>query len=1004
MAGDRTARAFVGRRTELDRLRHLLRGAGGSAGTGTVLIAGEAGIGKSRLISEFTAAAVAAAGPAGRLHVLSGACINLGVGVPYAPLVDAIRRLVRAHGDDYVTKYGGPAYTELTKLIAGLPGGGPATGAAAEPVSQMRVFGAVLRMLDHLGANGPTILVFEDLHWADPSTLDLVSYLVQYRTDERVLFVFSYRPGREIEGSRLMALLAETTFSARVEHIRLPAFTETELGELLGASVAEELEPAVVRQYHRLTGGNAFFAEELIVDGRLTDPSAGQLPHSLEHLLHSRLHPLGEDARNVVDADAVAGQPVGYDLLATVCELRPRVLDNALRVCDDRQILQLDPQRLTYDFRHALLRQVVLDDLGPGHLRELHTLLAEALTADPSLATEGNPAATLAHHWFEARRWPQALRAALAAAAEAERSQAFRVAQSHYERVLDRLWQLVPDAAAVAGTTEDRLLASAAEAARWAGDLDKALQLLRRAIDGVDAGERPVRAGELHERLGRYLWEQGDNEASVVAYRRADTLLPLEPPSAAKARVLAALATVQLQSGHYRDGLAAARTAVGHARKAGARAEEGRALNAVGVALTLLDEPDQGIPDLLSAVAIAKEVSQLEDLHRAYGNLTVALEHAGRLAESAAVALDELDRCEAAGLQTKSTRVLANNVSTTLVMVGRWDEAESLLTGAIRDRPVRETRYPRLTLAEIHVARGRFGRAAELLRDLRADAGTDPRFLSPLACCLIELALWQREHDAAAEAVDRWIDLLKGTEHVLSLLRFLASALRAAADVPRSEGRQRHQEALAGRLAALEPLLDRARPAEPGSEVDVLSAQCRAELDRARSAATAGQWERVAAGWARLERPYHRAYALWRAAEAAVRTGPKETVTRWAGDANGLARELSAKPLMRAVEELAGAAGVELDPVRMAETSDAPPQPAIPQQRRPAVPWGLTGREMEVLELLTAGETNRKIARRLGIAERTVAVHVGSILRKADVENRQMAAMAAQRLQLFADS
>ncbi|GAA2634597.1 LuxR family transcriptional regulator [Dactylosporangium fulvum] len=992
MSVDLTA-PFIGRQGELRLLRGRLVAAGGTGGSAAVVVAAEAGVGKSRLIGEFTATATQEL----KAHVLAGSCVNLGgTSIPYAPLVDAIRRLVRERGSQYLSKYGGAAYTDLTRLITGLPGvdSGPDTGPVAQPDAQMRVFAAVLRMLDHLGGHAPTVLVFEDLHWADPETLDLVSYLVQAQTDERLLLVLTFRPSDAPTGSPLRKRMAEPAFARRVHRIDLAPFDLDEFGRFLRATVGHDVDAEIVERYHELTAGNAFFAEELLAGRQLSDPADVPLPDSLRELMRERLNVLDERGTATMQAAAAAGREVGYDLLAAVSELQPRSLDDALRQCVEYQMLRAEKLERLYAFRHALLRQVAYDETGLGVRRELHRKLAEALIADPDLGPAGELTPLLAHHWYEARDWPEAMSAAATAAREAERNRAFRVAYRQYQRVLE-LWPKVRDAERRVGMPFDRLLATAAEAARWAGDLDAGLELLNRALAHVAGAAQPVRRGELLERLGSYLWEAGEIDASTDAYREADALLPEQPPTAVKARVIAALATAEVRAGEYVDGRERALSAVRHARSAGARAEEGRALNTAGVAQTMLDDPE-GVMNLRSAVAIAKEVDHLEDLHRAYGNLTVALEHAGRLDESIDVARQELDRLKSLRLpRTKGARVLANNASAALVMLGRWDEAEQLLSADVRDRPPREMRYARLTLAEIFVARGRFDEADEMLEPLLTDAaGADPRFLSPLAACRAELALWRADPAAARRAVQEGLAAVRGTQHTLSLLRLCATGLWAAADeaLRRAAGGAASAD---GHLADLGHLIDGVAEPEAGTEPHAWREQCRAELARAADRDGAAQWAAVAQAWQQLRRPYQAAYAHWRRAEAAVRDDRKADAADGAREAHRLAGDLGAQPLTGAVEGTAHRHGLDLTGEH---TSDVP---AVP---KPRAPFDLTPREVEVFQLLCDGLTNRGIGAALGMSERTAGVHVSNILRKLGVDNRNKAIAAAHRLQLFGDS
>jgi len=1012
--------SFIGRAAERARLTGLLTEAAGGAAA-TVFVGGEAGVGKSRLLEEFAAEARSA----GRT-VLRGACINLGTGaVPYAPLIDALRRIVRELGEQRVRELGGPSYAELSRLVSDFTGVAP----LGESTAQLRVFGAVLRMLDHFGAHAPTVLIFEDLHWADPSTLDLVSYLARAQTDERILLVHSYRSNDLDRRHPLRTLLAEPDFIRRIHWLELARFTRAELDRFLTASAGDPVDRSLLDRYYELSDGNVFFAEELVVSGVLTDPASTRLPNSLSEIMLSRVELLDDAAADVLRAAAVAGRRVSHRLLAAVCDLPDQQLIKALRQCVAQHVLTIDAADDTYVFRHALLREAVYQELLPGERVGLHRALATALTADPgfSLAEDLTAAAELAYHWYEARALPEALTAAVRAGEMAVRVHAFREAEQHYQRVLS-LWSRVDDPQRRTGQPRWRVLAAAADAARWGGRVEQALELIRAAIAEVDRAaiaERdaaPRDAGELLERLGNYLWEAGEYGDSQQTYRAAARALAEQPPSAVSARVLAAVAMAEVREGRYAEGAREGAHAVELARAVPARAEEGRALNTLGMALTMLDQPADGMAKVREALRIAEEVDHLEDLFRAYGNLAVALEHVGRLTDSVQVALDGLKVARARGLeQARGAGVLANNAAATLVLLGRWDEAAAVLDDVLRARPLRGTLYPRLTLAEIRLAQGSFDAAADLLAGVQLvdRPTTDPRFVGPLYACLAELALWRDDLTGADEAVRAGLAVLEGQANILELTRMYAVGLRAAADeceLLRTQP-ERDPVRLSAVVAYAERLADRAAvpaegpdlpkadqpdppPADQAgvSQVRVWRDLCLAELARARGTADPEAWAAVARGWSMLGRSYPAGYAYWREAETALAAADLTRAGSAARSAWQTTEPLPAGPLRTEIEAMARRARITLDP--------EPPEPAddTADTAGPAVrPFGLTARELEVLCLLCLGRTNREIATELFITERTAGVHVSNLLRKMAANNRNAAASMAHRLRLCAD-
>jgi DNA-binding CsgD family transcriptional regulator len=959
---------FVGREEELGTLRRRLSEV--RQGTArAVLVGGEPGVGKSRLLDVFALQAREAGA-----HVLSGACEeHFGDPMPYGPLLEALETFGREYGETRAAELGGPAYERLTSFFD--------LGSDSMTAPQ-QVFLAVRRMLDDIGSRAPVVLIVEDLHWADPSTLDLVRHLAQAHPDgRRLLLVGSYRSSPR-RGDPLWQLFAGTTFLRRTERFELPAFTFEEMRRLIAAGSTERVDPRLVARCLRWSDGIPFYAEQLMATGALVSGDEEvELPPDIRSVMTARLGELGEDALGVLRVAAVAGRAMSRRLLRTVSGLPAETLRDALQECFDQQMLVVGQEGDGYRFRHALLRAAVYQQTVRDTRVDLHVAMAEALAADSGLClTEGSVAAEQASHWYQAGVWPQALRHAVQAGQTAARTLAFPSAQVQFDRAL-RLWQQVDDPESWAGVPRSRLLAEAAEAARWAGHLDRALELVRGAIDAPDHGGDPRRLGELHERRATYLWEAGRRAESGEVFREAAALLAGGAPSAVQARVLAGIALAHLQAGHYQEGRRTADEALAMATEVGADAEVGRALNISGLALGMLGDPE-GETRLRRSIEIARSVNHIEDLLRAYGNLGLVLEHAGRLRESAEVTtagLEEARRLDLAG--SRQGTILANNSSAALVLLGEWEDAERIITEVTLDRLPAESLYPRLTLAEIKVARGAFPQARELLASIEnVEHGEDPRFLGPLHAIRAELALGEGDPVRAADEVARGVAVVRGAENALEVLRLCALGMRCAAD--RAAVDPKGAAATGDQLARL---VAAARQRSSTAEIDQLVELCRAERQRIRGADTAAGWKRVARGWAALDRPYPAAYAHWRQTLAAIAAGDRADAHEPARNAHLAARTLGAEPLRRRVQELASKLGVDL--------AERP----VPATR----PYRLTPAEFQTLRLAYEGNDAARIADARGVAQRTVETQLGRVYAKLGVHSAVEAVALARREGMF---
>jgi tetratricopeptide (TPR) repeat protein len=534
------------------------------------------------------------------------------------------------------------------------------------------------------------VLVVEDLHWADRSTLDLLSFLVPSLGEAAVVLVASYRSDELGRRHPLRGWLAELGRHAGVERLELGRLDRAELEALLAGITGTAPAIPLVDEVLARSDGNPFFAEELVAAGTAGTP--GVLPAGLHDLLAARIDTLSGAGQQVLRVAAVAGRRVGHGLLAAACGLDQTELLLALREAVEHQVLVPHPDGEGYVFRHALLQEVVQADLLPGERRQLHATLASSLTAHPELAggTPAETAAELATHWYESHDLARALPMAAAAGVAAERTLAFAEAQHHFERAA-QLWSRAPEAAAELATQErlDRvaLLERAAEAAFRADKSDRAIALLRTALEELDAEAEPLRAGVLTSRLANILRQSGEQGAFAV-YQEAVALTPPDPPTPERAEVLARFGQALMLSPRFEEAGSVCEEAILVAQAAEARAVEGHARNTLGVVLAHLGDPPTGIAHLKEARRIAVDLHEnhgfdIEDVLRADANLSDLYDLTGQLERAATVALRGADEARKHGLERSYGTWLTADGSAALIKLGRWEDADELLQAAV---------------------------------------------------------------------------------------------------------------------------------------------------------------------------------------------------------------------------------------------------------------------------------------------------------------------------------
>jgi predicted ATPase len=872
------------------------------------VIEGEAGIGKTRLVSELATHARGAG-----FEVLVGRCLDLvGTELPYQPFVEALRPLGR----------------ELP-FVDGRSAG-----------SQLRVFEETLALLDGVAVGAPVLLVLEDLHWADTSTLDLVAYLAHNLEERGLQLVATYRADEPASAERVRLLAASVGRSGAALVLELGPFAPDELTALIEAR-AGATAPALVEAIVARSEGNPFFAEELLA---AAEDESGELPRGLRELLLRRVARLDRRTKGVLRLAAAAGRDVGYPLLRAAAALPERDVRESLRRAVEHGVLVPDQDR--YRFRHALLAESIYATLLPGEREDLHARLAEELArGEPPAA-----AAELAPHWAAAGRTREALVASIEAAREAESVFGLAEALAHLERAL-ALWADVPDAAQLAGLDLTELLAWAAEQAVLTGAAPRAVELGRQAVTLLGDGD-PVRAGLLHAALGSYLLFAGRRDAAVAAFERAVELVPPEPPSPERAQVLAALGHALMLTWRHDESRPICEQALAHARAVGPRAAEVRALGVLGVDLAYLGHGDDGLATLRQTLRLAEETRAPEDLDRAYAWLTDVLTMLGRPRESARFAAEGIGVIQPYGIEHGPLR--ANHVEA-LVAAGEWENADRVSAEALRAITANRPHQVLIMRAELEAGRGDFDAARVHLEAALATVREDERGSRAYDPVAVELALWEGRWADADEAVREGLALARARDAAHYRVQLCAKGLRAQAELATLARERGDADALRGHLGRARELRTAARqaateaaPVTPNAEG--WRALAEAEYERAEDQVRPDSWSEAAIAWERLERPPLVAYCRWRQAEALGAAGatPDDAAVPLR-DAYALASRIGARPLRRELELLAECARLDLVSTRVEPHEK---QEALDATNLPVASTPLVGRKREVAELV----------------------------------------------------
>jgi DNA-binding CsgD family transcriptional regulator len=980
---------LVGRQAEFGRLRALLRDA--AAGRPVVaLVSGDAGVGKTRLVAELSAQA-----RHDGFAVLTGRCAELADTVPYLPLADALRDAAAGPLADGPLADALAARPVLSRLLPDAPGGQP-QGADTPGFAQQQLFGAVLGMLSDLAEASPVLLVLEDLHWADRSTRDLVTFLSRVLHRERLAIVVTYRTDDLHRRHPLRPVIAELT--------RLPSVTTVALGPLSPSAMAEHLtslaggmlDASMLDNVITRAEGNAYYAEELLA---AASTCIGELPARLADLLLARTERLSPAAQQVLRAAAVTGRRVDDELAREASGLAGPDYDDAVREAVAHQLLVPDGDR-GYTFRHALLREAIYADLLPGERTRLHARLAELLADERRLAEVPGTAAELAQHSLASHDIPRAFAASVAAGKEADRLAAPAEAHRHYDQALS-LWDRVEDPEKLSGMVRGKLAFESANSAAASGDIVRAVQLLKRLIEYLgDGSADPKLRCRAGERLAYFLLDLDEDEAAIAAAEAAVAALPARPPTWQRARALGTHARALLTMKDEAPARAQAQSALAAARAAAAPWVEADAL----VTLGQLSEQDGRIEEAIDLFtrahqqALTATVLDVE-LRAAFQLARVQLEW-GDLDAASSTAHHGVLRAEEAGLalapygyDLQYLHYLAHYSG------GEWDHAQSLADGFVtRVGSPAEARLSAMALF-IDVARDRPA-VAQRQTWLRSFFAKD-RFTEYIGRGLLaEHALWRGDQVTAAAEAEATVRAIEAYDGGFSppVIRPAAVGLCALADLAwqaRAAGDAARVEALVQSASDL-IVIARAGAAFAARPKSVLGVDGRGWLARAEA-----EWHRAQGGndpayWQAVVDVfgpafvYETARSRWRLAEALAAAGRRDEAQQELLLAAEAADRIAATPLRAALSDLARRARLA---DRAAPEAAGAGRPGGAAARDPLA--GLTERELEVLRLLATGQTNREIGAELFIAPKTASVHVSNILAKLGAGSRTEAAAIA---------
>ncbi|HEX5506690.1 MAG TPA: AAA family ATPase [Thermomicrobiales bacterium] len=963
---------LVGRRRELAALLEAFAAAADGR-TRVALVAGEPGIGKTRLLAALAVRAAAAGAT-----VLRGGAVDAAGMPPYLPFLEALGRHVRVAPLDALRAQAGglsPALATLLPELAArleLPPGYPLPPEQA----RLRLYEAVGDFLAAIAAPRPLLLVLDDLHWADPASLDLLCYVARAQPAARLLVAGAYRAGEVADRPAFARALAELTRLRALTTVAVAPLATAEVDALAAGELGAPVEPETAQLLFAHSEGNPFFAEELLRGWReagalapagdrwrLALPPGPALPPSIAGAVRQRLARLPAEVVELLRTAAIVGRAFDVALLADVAGQEPEAVEERLRDAAAAGLLRADGAE-AFAFSHDKIRECLYDEVTAVRRRRLHGLIGRALETRPAPADAGRLAA-LAFHF--ARSGDRARGAAYAerAAERALAASAPDEALAHYRAALDLL-----DAG---DARRGPALLGRGDAAVLAGAEREAADAFAAARDCfAGAGDR-LAAGRAAHRLGRARARLEEHEPALAAFADALALLA-DAPGVELAPVLVDLGSLLAVSLHRQaEGVAHGRRALALAERAGEGRLIAAASRALGNLLVRGNALAAGIPLLERALAAAEAADDPAEAAECCACLAPAYFWLGAIGRSA-------------------------------------DVTRRRLAFAERCHDRYQFRHVYTWLAVCAGLRGRLGESADLLDRARAavERLASPEPLAYVTFCRGALDYFRGEYAAAEarlrEALARFREVGPGALVWYLGLLPLIQATRGDADEARA-GMDELEALLAavpaGTMPTGEPLAYLAQTALALGDRERLAryeprlAAFREQFHDALTDRLLGQIATLRHDWATARDCLAAAEATARREELPWELGRTlEARATLALAESGRAATASAGDLLRAARAVFQQAGSVADERRLDERLRAL---AGRRAARPSLPAGLSAREAEVLRLVAAGRSNRAIAAALSVSEHTVAHHLTSIFAKTGADNRAAATAFAIR-------
>jgi predicted ATPase/DNA-binding transcriptional ArsR family regulator len=637
---------FVGRKDELKQIQRIYRKVSGGRGE-CLLISGEAGIGKTRLVNE-SARRLARK----NIHFLQGSCLYQTAVDPYMPFVEALGSYLGKAAKNFAVSTMRDIESTAPEFGGLLPlartGGGyevySGEGAINLNNEKIRIFETINRALVRIAEEKPTVLFIDDLHWADVGSIHLLHYIVRNTQEYPILIIGAYRPEELVtddgEDHPFWGTISRMEKEKIITQIELERLSVDDVEEMIEDRLRQFAAPKkLINRIYKESEGNPFFIEEILdtiredgIDDNQNPPAEIEIPDTIKGLVKRRVRNLKRDERKMLEFASAIGEKFDFDLLMQASEEREEpLLDSVEKLSNARLITEDKSDIETYEFHHGKIRDVIYGGLSRRKRQFIHSRIGEAIEELYGDDVE-DVTNELAYHYSMTNRFERAYEYCSRAGDKAHKLYAMMDALSHYRNAMDSLdksKEHFPDKSERSAELLVKMGNDYDIISKW----DDALSSYNNALSLIETNDDPDALSDVLWRIGNVLVKKGElDEGENLCEKAISDMEQKSSKNAAKIYDL--MGMISMQRSDYERALKRFGESLEIARRIDDKGRAASVHSAMATLYSYINDYDSSLDHHKTALELHKETKNKNSLGVSYVNLGMVYWNTGKYEEA----------------------------------------------------------------------------------------------------------------------------------------------------------------------------------------------------------------------------------------------------------------------------------------------------------------------------------------------------------------------------------